>query len=92
VEAPGFRPSTLSNIELTVGDTVTEIVKLTVSPVAEALSVYTNAVRVQTAKATVSRTMTTPDLDILPQLFRTPVHLANIQPESTSQRLSLAFR
>jgi len=76
VEAAGFRKAVVSNIELNVGGTVSEIVKLEVGTVTESVVVEANAVRVQTTEAQISRAVTLRDIEVLPQLGRAPIILA----------------
>ena len=80
VEAPGFRKSVLNNIELNVASTVSQIIKLEIGAVTESVMVEAEAVRVQTAEAQLSRAVTMREIDVLPQLGRTPITLAVFQP------------
>ncbi|BDC47716.1 hypothetical protein F183_A00320 [Bryobacterales bacterium F-183] len=79
-EAQGFRKSTISNIELTLGVTLKQDVKLEVGSVTESVSVEASAVRVQSTEATIQRAITLRDIDTLPQLARNPIALASYQP------------
>ncbi|MBM3748854.1 MAG: TonB-dependent receptor, partial [Acidobacteria bacterium] len=79
VEAAGFRKAVVSNIELNVGATVSEIVRLEVGAVTESVVVEANAVRVQTTEAQISRAVTMRDIEVLPQLGRAPIILAVFQ-------------
>jgi len=79
-EAGGFRKSTLTNIEVNVGVTIRQDVKLEVGAVTDSITVEFNAVRVQTAEATIQRAVTLRDIDTLPQLGRGPIALATYQP------------
>lgn len=79
-EAGGFRKSTLTNIEVNVGVTIRQDVKLEVGSATESITVEFNAVRVQTTEATVQRAVTLRDIDTLPQLGRGPIALATYQP------------
>ena len=76
----GFRKSIRAGVVLNVGGTVTENVSLEVGSVAESVVVEANVVRVQTADAQVARAITLRDIDVLPQLGRTPIGLAIFQP------------
>src|SRR5437867_5379553 len=78
-EAAGFRKAIRSNLTLNVANTVTEVVKLEIGAVTESVVVEANAVRVQTADAQISNTITMRDIDILPQLGRGPILLAAFQ-------------
>ncbi len=80
VEAAGFRKAVVSNIELNVGGTVSELIKLEVGAVTESVVVEANAVRVQTTEAQISRAVTLRDIDVLPQLGRQPMILAVFNP------------
>ncbi|MBM3762521.1 MAG: TonB-dependent receptor [Acidobacteria bacterium] len=79
-EAGGFRKSTLANIEINVGVNIRQDIKLEVGAVGESITVEFNAVRVQTAEATIQRAVTLRDIDTLPQLGRGPIALATYQP------------
>jgi hypothetical protein len=76
VEATGFRKSVVPRLTLNVGDTVTQVVKLEVGSVVEAVTVEANALRVQTADAQLSNIVTLRDIETLPQLGRSPMNLA----------------
>src|SRR5262249_41516534 len=75
-EASGFRKATITNIEVTVGVTLRQDVKLELGTVAENVTVEATAVRVQTGEATIQRAVTLRDIDTLPQLGRNPISLA----------------
>ncbi len=79
-EANGFRKATVTNIEVTVGVTLRQDVKLEVGTVTENVTVEATAVRVQTGEATIQRAITLRDIDTLPQLGRNPISLATYQP------------
>src|SRR5712692_1846307 len=79
-EAPGFRKATVSNIELNVGDTISEVVKLEVGQVTETITVEASTIRIQTTEASITRAVTMRDIDMLPQLGRGPIVLASLQP------------
>ncbi len=79
-EAPGFRTAITSNIELTVGGTFTQVVKMEIGSTSETVSVEANALSVQTTDSMISRAITLKDIDTLPQLARTPITLAVFQP------------
>lgn len=79
-EAGGFRKATLTNIEVNVGVTIRQDIKLEVGAVTDSVTVEFNAVRVQTSDATIQRAVTLKDIDTLPQLGRGPIALATYQP------------
>ncbi len=79
-EAPGFRKGTVTNIDLTVGFTLRQDVKLAVGAVTENVVVEASTVSVQTTEATIQRAVTMRDIDTLPQLGRGPIGLASFQP------------
>jgi Carboxypeptidase regulatory-like domain/TonB-dependent Receptor Plug Domain len=79
-EAKGFRKETVNNIEVTVGETIRQDLKLEVGTLAETVTVEASNVRVQTSEATIQRAVTLRDIDTLPQLGRNPIALATFQP------------
>ena len=79
-ESTGFRKATLTNIEVNVGVTIRQDIKLEVGAVSDSITVEFNAVRVQTTEATIQRAVTLRDIDTLPQLGRGPIALATFQP------------
>jgi hypothetical protein len=79
-EAPGFRTAVVSKLELTVGGTSNQIVKMEVGATSETVSVEANALSVQTSDSMISRAITLKDIETLPQLARTPITLAVFQP------------
>ena len=79
-EAQGFRKETITNIEVNVGVTLRQDVKMEIGTVTEALTVEADSVRVQTTEATIQRAVTLRDISTLPQLARNPVSLATFQP------------
>lgn len=79
-EAGGFRKSTLANIEVNVGVSIRQDIKLEVGAVTDSITVEFNAIRVQTTEATIQRAITMRDIDTLPQLGRGPIALATYQP------------
>jgi len=80
VEAAGFRKAVHAPIVLNVGVSVTENVKLEVGQVAETVTVVANLERIQTSESHHGRVITMRDIDVLPQLGRTPIILAVFQP------------
>src|SRR5262249_24135069 len=79
-EAQGFRKETITNIEVNVGVTLRQDVKMEIGTVSDAVTVEANTVRVQTSEATIQRAVTLRDISTLPQLARNPVSLATYQP------------
>ncbi len=79
-EAGGFKKATITNLEVNLGVTIRQDLKLEVGAVSEVLTVEASTVRVQTAEATVQRAITLRDIDNLPQLGRNPIALATFQP------------
>src|SRR5437868_1485417 len=67
-EASGFRKETVTDIEVTVGVTIRQDLKLEVGTVTDTVTVEATAVRVQTGDATIQRAVTLRDIDTLPQL------------------------
>ncbi len=80
VEAAGFRKTVVSNLELNVSDSVNQTVKMEVGAVTESVTVTANEVRVQTADAQIARATTLRDIDVLPQLGRSPMNLTIFNP------------
>ena len=80
VEAGGFRKANVTNIELNIGFTVRQDVKLELGAVTETVAVEANAVQVQTTEGTIQRSVNLRDIDTLPQLARNPIVLATYQP------------
>jgi hypothetical protein len=78
-EAPGFRKAIYQNLALNVSETVSQNIRMEVGLVAETVMVEANAVRVQTSEAQIGRSVTLRDIDVLPQLGRTPIILAVFQ-------------
>lgn len=80
VEAAGFRKTVVSNLELNVSDSVNQTVTMEVGAVTESVTVTANEVRVQTADAQIARATTLRDIDVLPQLGRSPMNLTIFNP------------
>jgi hypothetical protein len=80
VEAPGFRKALVSGLELNVGATVFQTVRLELGAITESMTVTANEVRVQTADAQIAGAITLRDINVLPQLFRMPMALALFNP------------
>jgi hypothetical protein len=79
-EATGFRQSIVNNIELTIGGTVAQSIKLEVGQTTESVMVEATAISVQTTESQVSSAVLLRDIETLPQLNRTPLTLAIFQP------------
>ena len=79
-EASGFRKETVTKIEVNVGVTIRQDLKLEVGTLTDAVTVEAITVRVQTTDATIQRAVTLRDIDTLPQLGRNPIALATYQP------------
>lgn len=79
VEASGFRKSLVNDIELNVGGTVSQIVKLEVGQTSDSVSVEANTAVVQTTDSDISNAINIKQVESLPQLNRTPITLAIYQ-------------
>jgi hypothetical protein len=79
-EANGFKKETITNIEVTVGISLRQDLRLEIGTVSDTLTVEANAVSVTTTDATIQRAVTLRDIDTLPQLGRGPIALATFQP------------
>lgn len=80
VEVQGFRKQVINQIELTVGATVSETVKLQVGQVGDSVTIDATAPAVQTTDSQVGSAINMKSVDNLPQLARTPISLAILQP------------
>ncbi|MCX6630371.1 MAG: carboxypeptidase-like regulatory domain-containing protein, partial [Candidatus Solibacter sp.] len=80
VEAAGFRKAVVSGLVLNVGDTISETVTLEVGAVTESIEVKAGAERVQINDAQIARATTLREIDVLPQMERTPITLAIFNP------------
>ena len=76
VEAPGFRQTLIKGIDVETAATVTQIIKMQVGQVTESIQVEANVVAVKTSDSQVAEAITMRDIDVLPQLGRTPLTLA----------------
>jgi hypothetical protein len=76
VKAPGFRTAVVSNLELTVGATREQDVSLELGNPNEEIVVQAAAERVQVMDAQIARAVTLRDIEVLPQVFSTPMLLA----------------
>jgi len=79
-ESVGFRTAVINGIELSVGATIAQIIKLEVGPTTESISVEASALSVQTTDSQVSNAVMMRDIDTLPQLGRNPIMLSVFQP------------
>ncbi len=75
VEAPGFRKAVVPGLELNASQTVRQTVALEVGGITESVTIEANAVSINTADATISRTINMKAIDTLPQLGRNPLSL-----------------
>jgi len=80
VEASGFSKAVVSNIQLDAAANISQDVKLEVGQMTEVVEVEANAVTVQTTDSQVSQVVTISEVVSLPQLARTPITLAILQP------------
>ena len=80
VEASGFSKAVVSNIQLDAAANISQDVKLEVGQMTEVVEVEANAVTVQTTDSQVSQVVTISEVVSLPQLARTPIMLAILQP------------
>jgi hypothetical protein len=70
----------VSGLVLNVGDTVSETVSLEIGAVTESVDVKAGRERVQINDAQIARATTLREIDVLPQLERTPMSLAIFNP------------
>ncbi len=80
VEAPGFSKTTVKGIALAVSANIAQDVTLELGKVAEVIEVQANAVAVSTTDAQVSNAVTMSEINVLPQIARTPISLVYFQP------------
>jgi hypothetical protein len=80
VEAQGFRKAVINQVELTVGATVSETVKLQVGQLSDSVTIDATAPAIQTTDSQVGSAINMKSVDNLPQLARTPISLAILQP------------
>ncbi|HZL57844.1 MAG TPA: TonB-dependent receptor [Bryobacteraceae bacterium] len=80
VESAGFRKEVLNNMELAVGATISQIVKLQVGQTGESVTVDASAPAIQTTDSQIGSAITMKSVDNLPQLARTPIAFAIMQP------------
>jgi hypothetical protein len=79
-EANGFRKTILKGVELSVSGTVNQVLKLEVGQTTESINVEASATTVQTTDSQVSSAVLMRDIEVLPQLGRSPIALAIFQP------------
>jgi hypothetical protein len=79
-EATGFRKTEVKKVELSVSGTVSIIVKLEVGQTTESIIVEGSSISVQTTDSQVSSAVLLRDIEVLPQLGRSPIALAIFQP------------
>ena len=80
VEAQGFRKAVRTGLLVTVGATTSEQISLELGQVSETVTVESRTERVQSADSQIARAITLRDIEVLPQLARTPITLAIFQP------------
>jgi len=80
VEAAGFSKTVIRDIELAVSANRGLDIRLEVGKMAEVVEVKANTVAVVTTDAQVSNAVTMTDINVLPQLARTPISLTYFQP------------
>jgi hypothetical protein len=79
-ELKGFRKTDIELIEVNVGATIAQNIKLNLGSVEETVTVEARAVSPQTTDSQLTRNINIRDIDTLPQLARTPITLAAFQP------------
>src|SRR5262245_20750560 len=79
-ELSGFRKAVIEAIEVNVGATIAQDIKLDLGSREESVTVEARAVSIQTTDSQVTRSVNIRDIDTLPQLARTPITLAAFQP------------
>src|ERR1700737_835201 len=80
VEASGFRKTVVSKVELSVGGTASQIIKLEGGEVTQTISVEASSLTVQNTQSQVTSAVMLRDIEVLPQLGRQPIQLAIFQP------------
>lgn len=78
VEAAGFRKAVVSGLELNASQTMKQVIALEVGAVTEAISVEANAAIVNTADATMAKTINMKAIDTLPSLARNPMAFVSL--------------
>jgi hypothetical protein len=79
-EAQGFRKAVRTGVLVTVGATTAEQISLEIGQVSESVTVESKTERVQVSDSQIARAVTLRDIEVLPQLGRTPITLAIFQP------------
>jgi hypothetical protein len=79
-ELAGFRKAEIQSIEVNVGVTVVQNIKLDIGAVEETVTVEARSVSPQAADSEITRSVNIRDIDTLPQLARSPITLAAFQP------------
>jgi carboxypeptidase family protein len=79
-ELAGFRKAEIQSIEVNVGVTVVQHIKLELGAREETVTVEAKSVTAQAADSEITRNVNIRDIDTLPQLARTPITLAAFQP------------
>jgi Carboxypeptidase regulatory-like domain len=79
-ELAGFRKAEIQSIEVNVGFTVVQNIKLELGAREETVTVEAKSVSTQAADSEITRSVNLRDIDTLPQLARTPITLAAFQP------------
>jgi hypothetical protein len=80
VEANGFSRAVVKEIQLVVSANVNLDIPLEVGKMAEVVEVKANAVTVSTSDAQIANAVTMSDINVLPQIARTPISLVYFQP------------
>ena len=80
VDAVGFRKEVLKDIELPVGQTISENVKLQVGSSGDSVTVDASTPSVQTTDSQIGTAITMKEVENLPNVARTPITLALLQP------------
>jgi len=80
IEAAGFRKTVISDLEVTVGATVVQNVKLEIGAITASVVVQADAERTQQADAQIGQAVTLRDIDSLPQVSRAPILLGTFNP------------
>src|SRR3974377_606500 len=79
-EAQGFKKAVHSDVVLNVSLTVSETFKLEIGHLTESVTVESNVQRINSSDAQVGTNITMRDIDVLPQLGRTPITLTIYMP------------
>jgi hypothetical protein len=79
-EAAGFKKLVHTDVVVNVSVTISETFKLEVGQLTESVTVEANAQRINSSDAQVGRNITMRDIDVLPQLGRTPITLTVYMP------------